>query len=670
MARIYLMAFLVCLLAGCTIGDFRMLGSQSDLVEAAPETIETVASDESSEADVQAPVAVDPGLEIAVEDSSVEETEAVAMDAETLEDMALLAGADQSAPEEEGETVAEETVAFDLPIVENAKVRYFVDYYSGRGRSGFRRWLERSGHYLPMMREVFAAEELPLDLTYLAMIESGFNPRAYSRAKAVGLWQFMASTGRMYGLNNNWWWDERRDPLKATRAAARHLKDLYRRFDDWYLAIAAYNAGSGKVERAIRRTGSRDFWRLCHTRHLRKETKNYLPKLLAVLLIAKEPEKYGFSDLNYQAPLKFDIAKLPSSTDVEIIARLCGVSYKEVGALNPELKRWCTPPAIKNYEIRLPAGKLKTFEEKYAQIPADRRANYQRHRIRSGDTLIGIAKRYGIRSKDIVALNNIRNPRTLRLGRDIILPLRPGTGRVPEMLDDGYVRSRQERYRVRRGDSLWTIARRFGVSTAQLCAWNGIGKDTVLRPGKVLRVAGGAKVSKSGRSGGTYRVQSGDSLWTISRRFGVSTAQLCAWNGISKSTVLRPGKVLQVADSAKVSRSGRSEGTYRVRSGDSLWTISRRFGVSTAQLCAWNGISKSTVLRPGEILRVAGGSGSANGNQRKLIYQVRAGDTLWEIGRRYDLKTHDIMRWNQLSSNDVLRPGDHLVLLVKHGSQG
>ena len=551
MARIYLVALLLCLLAGCAVGEFRWSGADAE----APQTDQAEETVVLTERQTDSPVVPDLKGTIDGQGASGEEGNISSMDAEPLEELVLLTGPDQSAPDDEVETVVAEAVSFDLPMVENAKVRYFIDYYTGPGRYGFRRWLERSGRYLPMMQEVFAEQGLPLDLTYLAMIESGFNPRACSRANAVGPWQFMASTGKNYDLSNGWWRDERRDPLKSTQAAARHLKDLYERFDgDWYLAIAAYNAGPGKVSRAIRRSRSRDFWQLSRDSYLRKETKDYLPKLLAVLLIAKEPEIYGFKDLQYQPALVFDVITLPSSTDLDIVARLCGVSYEEIVALNPELKRWCTPPSLPNYEIRLPVGQTNSFLEKYAQIPAEKRANYRRHRVKSGDTLIGMAKRYGIRSKDIVALNNIRKPRALRVGRDLILPLRPGVALPADVQEDGYERTRQTRYKVRKGDSLWTIARRFKVSTSQLCAWNGIGKKAIIKPGKVLRVAGSSKTSSRGR--------------------------------------------------------------------------------------------------------------------HKLVYQVRPGDTLWDISRRYDLKTHDILRWNQLGSKHVLRPGDRLTLMVKPGRQG
>ncbi len=391
------------------------------------------------------------------------------------------------------------------------------------------------------------------------------------------------------------------------------MKDLHQRFQgDWYLAAAAYNAGGGRVSRAIQAAGSRDFWELCRGRHLPEETRNYLPKLLAVLLIAKEPEAYGFDNLNYQEPLIFDVVTLPSNTDLTLVASLCGVSNDEIVALNPELKRWCTPPGVTSYPIRLPAGAAASFQEKYAQVPAERRANFRRHRIASGDTLGGLAQRYGIRSSDIVALNAISNPRALRIGRDLILPLRPGVTLPSAGMGTEYGRSRQQNYRVRQGDNLWAIGRRFKVSTRQLCAWNGINPKTILKPGQVIRVAGGAVAS----SGSQQNL------------------------------------------------------TYQVRDGDSLWTIGRRFKVSTRQLCAWNGINDKTILKPGKVLRVAGGSVASNGGQQKLVYQVRAGDTLWDIGRRYDLKTADIIRWNRLSNAHVLRPGDRLTLLLDQGRQG
>lgn len=468
------------------------------------------------------------------------------------EELLLLAD-EQTPPEDEGVNVVHDEVTFDFPVVENEKVQYFIDYYAKRSPTAFRRWLERSGRYLPMMRQIFAEEGLPQDLTYLAMIESGFNNRAYSWAHAAGPWQFIESTGKIFGLQNDWWRDERRDFEKSTRAAARFLKDLHRQFDgDWYLAIASYNAGGGKLRQAIRKYNTRDFWELSHGSYLQNETKNYVPKLLAVTLIGKEPEKYGFTDLEYEQPLDFDVFPVPGVTDLEIVADLCGVSYDEIKALNPELKRWSTPPGVQDYALRIPAGTLETFREKYAAIPAGERANYARHRIRPGDTLLALAKTHGIRVDDIIALNNIKNPRALKVGMDLVLPLRKGFSSRPiDELSDDYVRSKRATYTIRKGDSLWSVARRFGVSERELRVWNRLGWSNVIRPGQTLIVsATSAKPVKTAAKKSdpvrkiVYRVKPGDTLWGIGRQFDVGTHQIMDWNNLSRGHVLKPGDSL------------------------------------------------------------------------------------------------------------------------------
>lgn len=471
-------------------------------------------------------------------------------DPETLEDDQLLSGKNQKPPKNEGASVAPKEVTFDFPVVKNKKVEYFIHYYSGPGHGTFRRWLERSGRYLPMMRRTFAREGLPKDLAYLSLIESGFNDRAYSWANAVGLWQFIPGTGRLYGLDNTWWRDERRDPKKATLAAAEHLKDLYRMFDgNWYLAVAAYNAGPGTIERAVRRYHTRNFWKLSRGSYLKQETKNYVPKLLAAMLIAKQPGKYGFRHLDYQSPLDYDVVKLPASTDLQIVAKLCDCSYKKIKNLNPELKRWCTPPRVKNYPLRVPVGTASEFLKKYAHIPPSRRANYMRHKIRRGDTLLALAKHYHIRVRDIMILNRIKNPRALHIGSNLILPLHAGYSRRPvEELADDYVHSHRRVYKVRKGDSLWKISRRFNVTEKRLRVWNRLGWSNLLHPGQVLVVSAVGhrrralrRRKSSPRHKIVYRVRSGDTLWRIGRQFNVETRQIRDWNDLSSDHVLQPG---------------------------------------------------------------------------------------------------------------------------------
>jgi len=514
----------------------------------------------------------DPDEDETAEDSTVSPEEIIVelegdaaedLDPETLEDNAVLQQANSlSTPEEEGETVFLNAGGYDFPVVDNEKVRYFIDYFSGPVRKNFQVWLERSARYLPMMKEVFAEQGLPQDLVYLAMIESGFNNKALSRAKASGQWQFMERTGKAYGLSNDWWRDERRDPEKATRAAARHLADLYQRFDgDWYLALAAYNAGAGKISRAIERYGTRDFWQLTHGSYLRKETKDYVPKMLAGLMIAKNPERYGFTDLAFHEPLVYEVAELDSVTDLEIIADLAGSDYETIKRLNPELKRWSTPPGVESYSVRLPAESGVSFVERYAQLPKEKRANFVVHRIKKGDTPGALARRYGVRTDELLRINKIRDARSLRIGQNLLIPLNPDAGKMTladmrEALRDGGPSSQgsgkgSSYHTVRSGDSLWSIARRYKVSEKQLRNWNGLGGKNTLKIGQKLAVSGkgGSKsTAKSASTGQTkkivYKVLPGDNFWSISRKFNIATQQILDWNRLSKHSVLRPGQRL------------------------------------------------------------------------------------------------------------------------------
>lgn len=483
--------------------------------------------------------AVDSSVCVVIVDEQTED--------DTLADTELLTE-DVAPPTEPGVVVIAPEPLFDFPVVENDQVRFLIERYTGNGRATFARWLQRSSKYLPMMREIFAREGLPQDLATLAMVESGFNSNAHSWANAVGYWQFIESTGNIYGLDNDWWYDERRDVEKATVAAARYLKSLQQRFDgNWYLAVASYNAGPGKISRAVKKYHTTDFWELSKGSYLREETKNYVPKLLAALLISKQPLKYGFCDLQYEEPLQFDTVIIPEATDLELIAELTDASYAQIKELNPELKRWCTPPHVKNYRLRLPVGCAVDFGDKYAAVPSSERARYKRHQIKSGDTLQHIAKRYGIRVDDIVALNKISNPRALRIGQNLILPLNRDFSTLPvtELADD-YQRSHRRNYKVRPGDSLWSIARKCDVTEKQLRVWNRLGWSNVIQPGKVLLVSApkGNTPSPVVQQKVVYKVRSGDTLWGIGRRFAVHTQEILRWNGLSEQHILQPGDKL------------------------------------------------------------------------------------------------------------------------------
>lgn len=313
---------------------------------------------------------------------------------------------------------------FNIPIVVNRDVEWFIRYFQTTNRKHFTRWLERSARYIPIMKQIFDANGLPTDLVYLAMIESGFNNAAYSHRHAVGPWQFIRGTAKRYNLNIDWWIDERRDPLKATVAAAQYLKDLYDMFNSWFLAAAGYNAGENKIKRAIRRHQTQDFWELKNGRYLKPETKQYIPKLIAATLIAKDPVKYGFYDLQYFDPLAFDTVTVDAPIDLRDIARITDSPYEEIKRLNPELRRWCTPPHITEYQLKIPPGKKEVFLTHYETIKPKDKMLFHSHQVRSGETLSHIARRYGTPVQPIMEMNNISSPKRLRPGQHLIIPVR------------------------------------------------------------------------------------------------------------------------------------------------------------------------------------------------------------------------------------------------------
>jgi membrane-bound lytic murein transglycosylase D len=497
----------------------------------------------SAENTVEVEVGVETGAETVAE-AGVRTQEPVAVAPKLVEEATLDPVVEPSALYYSG----------DIPLTDHARIDKFVDYYTHAGRGTFEVWLERASRYIPNIQEVFAEEEIPLDLAYLALIESGLNMRAYSWAHAAGPWQFIESTGQLYGLTNDWWQDGRLDIEKSTLAAAKHLKYLGNRFeDDWYLAVAAYNAGGGTVNKAITKSGSRDFWVLSQGSVLREETCDYLPKLLATLTIVKDLETYGFAELDFQAPYAFDTVNLESSTDLEVIAGLCGVTYEEIKELNPELKRWCTPPGVENYPIHVPVGTAQKVADLYALLPVDQRARYYRHQIKSGDTLLALAQKYSIRVADIISLNKIVNPRALQIGQDLILPLSEDYSALPVAeLADSYKRSSRTAYTVCKGDSLWAIARRFDVSEKELRVWNKLGWSDYLQPGQKLMVSKSststatkiAAASSGQKTKVIYQVVPGDTLWGIGKQFNVATDEILHWNELSREHVLQPGQKL------------------------------------------------------------------------------------------------------------------------------
>ena len=394
----------------------------------------------------------------------------------------------------------EELPQSDIPLTVNHKVEYFINYFQGPGRKSFAKWLSRSERYIPMMKQVLKEVGLPEDLVYLAMIESGFSPHAYSVAAAVGPWQFISGTGKRYALRIDPWIDERRDPLKSTIAAALYLKELYSLFNkDWYLAAAGYNAGENKILRAIDMYSSRDFWQLSQGSYLKRETKDYVPKLLAAAIVAKDPARYGFADVAYLPPIEFDMVVIPTKTDLDVIAGLVGVSTENIRELNPALRKGCTPPNYPNYELKIPKGKKETFQLEYAKIPQEKRyvekIVYARYKAGKKDTLASIARRFGTKAEEIAELNHLKDGSKLR-GKVLTLPVRkeaavslPGPERRNSRVTEAGKKEFVKYYTVKHGDTVHSVAKRFNVSTRIIVAWNNLKGKLALNPGKRIIVA-------------------------------------------------------------------------------------------------------------------------------------------------------------------------------------
>jgi LysM repeat protein len=367
---------------------------------------------------------------------------------------------------------------YDLQLVENAHTERWQRFFAGDGRHYMDLWLTRLPKYQDLIWNVLDEYNVPRDLVFLAMIESGLSLQARSYANAVGPWQFIAGTGKLYDLRIDWWVDERRNLEKATRAAASHLSDLYEQFDSWPLALAAYNCGSRRVERAIARHKTRDFWKLTT---LPSQTRNYVPKFMAALYIGKDPRRFAFTPPSGER-YTYDVVPVEDATDMRLIAELAECPLEQILELNPYVKRWCTPPSEK-YDVRVPVGKGAQVVERLGQVPAEERVTWRRHRVVRGETLTGLAKQYSTSVQAIRDANKLGTRKTLKPGTYVIIPVisvgEPGP-RVAQYIAEAAksasatagTTSRGLSYKVRRGDTLSSISRRHGVSVSQIMKWN------------------------------------------------------------------------------------------------------------------------------------------------------------------------------------------------------
>jgi membrane-bound lytic murein transglycosylase D len=462
----------------------------------------------------------------------------------------------------------------DLPLMMTDQVASYVNYFSTHGRGSLESATIRKGRYETMIRRVFKEEGVPQDLIYLAEAESGFLPMALSHAGARGMWQFMASRSVDYGLARNWWVDERQDPEKSTRAAARHLKDLYAQFGDWYLAMAAYNSGPGNVQQAVQRTGYADFWELYKRNVLPAETKNYVPIILAFTIIAKNPAQYGLDHLTVDAPLQYDKVKVDYPIDLRLVAECVDSTAENIQALNPALLRMTTPKEG-TYELKLPAGTADKFQTAIAAIPRENRVSWRFHRVKTGESLTEIARQYHTTAASIAEVNELGDDKDLHQDTRLIIPI--SARRAAEMEAVSYSKH-PTLYKVRKGDTVLSVADDFGVPAEKVRRWNHL-RGNALKTGQHLRIyrsVAHAEVAESASKAHAKQAASRQE----------DEAKPSKSNGLHQVTSKNPGKIY-----------------HKVKAGETLTSIADHYNTTVAALRKDN-TKIGAQLRAGDVVVV------------------------------------------------------------------
>lgn len=480
----------------------------------------------------------------------------------------------------------------EVPLVQNRQVNRHLMYYTLKRPEVMENWLQRSKKYFPMMKEIFANEGVPEELIHLAMVESGLNPKARSWASAVGMWQFIRATGSMYGLEVNWWVDERRDPEKATRAAARHLKDLYNIWGDWHLAIANYNISPRGLKRAIRSAGKEDYWAAFP--YLPRETQGYVPGFIAATMIEMNPDQFGFKERYKAEKYNYEVFEVAPLMPLDELAKAAGISTEELKDYNPELLRWATPPGS-SYSLKLPVGTKEQFAANYDDIPKEKRSqNVAMHTVNRGETLGYISRKYGTSVRALYETNESLSS-TIYPGQKIVVPLAPGSDEKiavnkPTNQPRGKTSTKRSRskapansvqltYKVKSGDTIGHIAEWYDVRAWQIRSWNGI--SNYIRPGQNLTI---------------YVPQTKSSYYSQINSMSFSKKQ-------NLERQQRSGKDVAEAYLASADRSEGDGVTYTVQTNDTLIKIANSFGVSVNQIKRLNNLNGSRIY-VGQQLRI------------------------------------------------------------------
>ncbi len=570
----------------------------------------------------------------------------------------------------------------DVPLHVNEYTKRTLAFFMGKGRVHMENWIRRSGKYFPLMSRIFAEEGLPPELMLLSLPESGLNPTARSWAKAVGLWQFMKATGAQYGLRSNYWYDERRDFEKSTRAAARHMKDLYREFNDWHLVFVAYNAGGGWVRRGIRRSGSSDYWEMRH--RLPRETRNYVPQYIATALIIMRPEAFGFVDIQKEDSLAYEVTVVDDCVDLEILAQCAETDLETIKNLNPELTQWCTPPNYKGYKLRIPVGKSAVFAENYAKIPEEKKFDFATHTIRRGETVSQIANRYKISKAVILEVNKLSRSKKLKVGATLVIPIRSNSASA--IVEAQRLKEKQD---IERANRLKEEGRRTTTSSSPAIAQTRTKRKIVVeRP-----------YEPKGREKLTYVVKSGETLGHIAEWFNVRASHIRNWNNIpygkhiykgQKLVIWVPEEKLQqykslasgtlkekqknISTSTKKRTKSDRSGTssigwidHKVKKGETLEKIAESYDVAIADLKSWNKL-KTSRINAGEVLEVYAPDQSdepadepvvkkkstVKSKPKSVTYVVRKGDTLEKIAEKYGMTIIDLRKLNDMRTSKLV----------------